>query len=215
MQTTKINISIKKAKRIWIIIYAASALICFAFVGVQYQLNYWNQITYYREVARLRDLEKEAQDFQALIQRYKDERERLATILFTEKDIAAFLNKISDFAKDSQVRIITMDAQKMRVVKLVQDKDLDNESVRMSRPFSANKIQDRETGPSLVFMPIDLSIEGRFGWIIQFLTSLEKYRQLLTLTNVSIRRQEAAYPLLNCKFVLRLYALEQMEEFLK
>ena len=207
-------ISIRKVKTMWISLCTIFTVVCIMLISFQYQANSQSQKKLKQEAARLIELEKEAKDFQDLIQRYQDERARFATVLFTEKDIAEFLNKISDFARDSGIRIKSMEAQQMSVVQPLKDKNLDTGSLAIGRHPLESKKQGEETGPSLVFLPINLAIEGRFEPVIEFLISLEKYRQLLTLSNVSIRRQQA-YPLLDCKFVLRLYTLKQMEEFVK
>lgn len=200
----KLDISGREARKKVIVLFVLFNLICFGLIWLNYKNYSDRQKKFLQEKKRLGDLEKDAQAFQELIERYKDERAHLEALLFTEKDIAEFLDKMSEFAVHSQIRIVDMKAQRMSVVK-----PMENINSQVTKMRKSGSPEEEEKGPTLVFMPIKLSIEGEFERVIEFLISLEQYRQLLTLSGVTIKR--GVYPLLNCSFTLRLYTLKQIE----
>lgn len=158
---------------------------------------------------RLLALEADLKGLKQLIRTYKEEREELEVLVFSDKDIATFLSRIADFAKGARVRVVDMKAQRLSAVKLPEEMSA---NIALARKDGLDK-ENKETGPSLAFMPIKMSIEGEFEPIVAFLFSLENYRQLLSLSDVGIKREK--YPILNCDFTLRLYSLKQLEEILK
>lgn len=208
MSKNKLNISPKSA-------IISSISICAVFTLVLVWLansSYQNYVKTEKKLAQtnsyLISLEKDAKDLEKLLQKYKAERKHLEEILFDDKDIAAFLNKIGDFAKSSQIKITEMRAQRFENVKIPQELEAG------LNPIQKEAMKKKQlANPQLAALPIKMSIEARFDRIIDFLLSLEKYRQLLTLSNVSIRR--GSYPLLTCDFTLRLYSLKKLEEILK
>lgn len=210
MDANRLRISSKTVTLIWIYICIIFSLACTALVGFHYRNYSEVQKKFTRENNKLWALERDSQHLQRLIQNYKDERMRLEAMLFADKDIATFLDMISDFAKSSNIRIVDMKAQKISVVK--PQTEIVSDTAIMSNKETLGK-KKKETGLGLTSIPIKIAIEGNFERTVEFLLSLEKYRQLLTLSNVNIRRGK--YPLLNCNFTLRLYSLKQMEEIVK
>lgn len=208
IKQNKLNITPEAVKLIGISICVVFTLACFILFGFYYHSYIQGQKKFKQKNSRLVVLEEDVQNLKELLESYKSEREKLEVLLFTDRDIATFLGQIGDFAKKSQVKIAEMRAQKMTEVK--PPEELSGNLPPVNRDFARKK---EEKGPTLTFMPINMNIEGRFEWIIDFLFSLEKYRQLLTLSNVDIMRSK--YPLINCKFILRLYSLKQVEEIAK
>jgi hypothetical protein len=156
--------------------------------------------------SHLMTLEKDAKDLQKFIQEYKEEKARLEKILFSDKDIATFLDQISGFANNAKVTIKDMKAQKFQKVKSVAELE---GNIKPARTQADGKKE--ETGPTLSALPIKMTVEAEFEPLIGFLISLEKYRQLLTLSDVRIERK-GSYPALDCKFTLRLYSLKELAE---
>ena len=207
MGKIKVNISPEIIKPIGISICAIFTAICLMLFGFYYQSYSQGQKRFKQKNSRLVALEKDVQNLKELLKGYKVEREKLETLLFSDRDIATFLDEIGGFAKKARVNIVDMRAQRMAVVQ--PPEEIARSLPPVNRDFAQKK---EEKGPTLTFMPINMNIEGRFEWLIDFLFSLEKYRQLLTLSNVDIMRSK--YPLVNCKFTLRLYSLKQIEEML-
>jgi Tfp pilus assembly protein PilO len=208
IKQNKFNITPEAVKLIGLSICAVFTLACFILFGFYYHSYIQSQEKFKRENSRLVALEEDVQNLKELLKSSKGEREKLEVLLFTDRDIATFLDQIGDFAKKSQVKIAEMRAQKM--VEVRPPEEISGNPPSANRDFAQGK---EEKGPTLTFMPINMNIEGKFEWIIDFLFSLEKYRQLLTLSNVDIMRSK--YPLINCKFILRLYSLKQIEEITK
>ena len=62
----------------------------------------------------------------------------------------------------------------------------------------------------LVASSFTLAIKGKIEDIVKFLLSLEKHRQLLTLTDISIKLDK--YPVLEANFSLHLYSLSSAKQ---
>ncbi|OPX30939.1 MAG: hypothetical protein B1H08_00210 [Candidatus Omnitrophica bacterium 4484_171] len=153
------------------------------------------------ETMRLRNDENNYRDF---IIKYRTQKKELEGILFNDRDVSSFLEEISLIARKSHIKISEM---KTRKFKKVEPKNSTS-----GNSYSGNKPSgNKEDKPLfLAAMPIDIRIEGRFSSIVNFLVFLEGYRQLITLSNVEIRIKK--YPLLRCKFTLRLYSLKSGSE---
>ena len=151
-------------------------------------------------------LEDDVRNLKKLLQGYKGEREQFSQMLFSDRDIATFLEEFGKFAKEAKVKITDMKVQRFQNVKpVIQIKGDSGEG--------APTRKKQQEGLSLFSMPIKVVVQGSFEHIVDFLLFLEKYRQLLTLSNVSIKRRR--YPLLECVFTLRLYSLKRVEEMKK
>ena len=149
-------------------------------------------------------MERDIQGLKESVQRFKQERQRLEALLFTDRDIATFLDQIAGFATKAQIKITDMQTQRVQEVKPPEE----------IKPTLQAPQQKKETaGPQFAALPINMTVEAPFERIVVFLLSLEKSRQLLTLSNVSIKR--GIYPLLACRFTLRLYSLKRLEEIYK
>ncbi|MCM8773603.1 MAG: hypothetical protein NC820_02555 [Candidatus Omnitrophica bacterium] len=173
----------------------------------------------------LNDFKDEIKNFEETIDKLRKEKEEFSQYLFSDKDIASFLEKISTFAKESKVNIINMQTKNFEKVE-----EIDKEGVLSplaKAKLSAKKGSSKEvgnlkekdkikassqeiTGPVLSFLPIDMKVEGTFQDLVNFLIYLEKYRQLITLPEIEIRVNK--YPLLSCSFLLNIYSLRDLEE---
>ncbi len=151
-------------------------------------------------------LEQDAQNLKQHLLSYKEERQRFGKLLFSDRDIATFLEEFGKFASKAKVKIADMKVQKFQDVK--PQEEVAAGSARVKRTVPTKKKQ--EEGFSLCSMPIRVVAQGNFEHIVDFLLFLERYRQFLTLSNVNIRRR--VYPQLECTFVLRLYSLKRLEE---
>lgn len=203
-----LNIGYRDIKIIGFVICAIFSLGCAALFGISYSSYLKSQGRFKQKENHLVSLKEDKSNLQELIKEYKEERGRLASLLFSEKDIATFLDNMEAFATKSQVRILEMRAKRLTSVAPPPEISANLPPVR--RDFMQG---EEKEGPSLVFMPIDMTVEAKFFDLINFLLSLEKYRQLLTVSNVTMERR--VYPSLSCRFTLKLYSLKQIEELIR
>jgi len=158
--------------------------------------------------AYLSNLEEDVKNLKKIIGEYEEEKARFAKLLFSDRDIATFLEEFGGFANRANIKIVDMKVQSFEGVK--PEEKTEGVSLRLKKAESKKK---EEKGSSLYSLPIKVIVEGNFSAIVDFLLSLEKYRQLLTISNVSIRNK--LYPKLSCSFLLRLYSLKELEELKK
>jgi len=153
------------------------------------------------------------------IEQIKKEQERFKEILFEERDVPAFLDGISGSAQKSLVYIMEMKTQQFNQVpvpKSISDSNMrpgqasqgaQNQAGYNSRDEQA-KLSDMLT---LASMPIHFKIHGTFNAIVNFLGSIENYRQLLTVSNVEISTDQN-YPQLICEFTMDIYSLKKFRD---
>ena len=202
----RFNISTSSVRFIGVTTCVVSALVFSLLIGFSYSryLNEKGQLK--KSQAGLLEAQKDMQNLEELLRGYKEERERFSKILFSDRDIATFLEEFGEFAKKAKVKIRDMKVQAFREVSLWDEAEQISRRYRDS--FSTEK-KEKE-GVYLRAMPINVVVEGNFKHIVDFLLFLERYRQLLTLSNVRIDRR--TYPILECGFTLSLYSLKQLEE---
>lgn len=150
-------------------------------------------------------LEEDLKNFNSFIKKYEEEKTRFAKLLFKKRDIPAFLEKVSLFAKKSKVKVVSLKTGRFSQVK-VKEEEMGSLS-KLAKKRLGLKKKEEEKKVVLSYLPINVRIEGNFSSIINFLTFLEGYRQLLTLTDVKIKRKN--YPVLDCSFVLKIYSLKE------
>jgi len=150
-------------------------------------------------------LEEDLKNLEFFIKKYEKERAHFAKLLFKKRDIPAFLEKVSFFAKKSKVKVISLKTGKFSQVKVSEE--MVSLPKLTKKRLGLKKKEEKEKKVVLSCLPINVRIEGNFSSIINFLTFLEGYRQLLTLTDVKIKRKN--YPVLDCSFVLKIYSLKE------
>ncbi len=166
---------------------------------------------------RLDKLNKEIVETQNSIDRFKKEQEEFAELLFQERDVPAFLDGISDSAAKSLVYVLEMKTQRFTEVKVPKEiaESRKLPRARVYEDFEEQTKQSRTAQLSemltLAAMPINFKIRGTFEAIVNFLYSIEGYRQLLTVSNVSISA-DTVYPQLTCGFTLRIYSLKSLND---
>ena len=210
MKINKPKVSLKMLKA-----GAASLCIIVTFLlGLLGVFNYYRYDEILRRTVknntRLSMLEKDAKELGDFIQRFREERDRFAKVLFSDKDISSFLDKIAEFANKTEVTVMSMKTQRFQDVKIPEE-DIVGKAYLVGKKDFKNEEEAKKL--TLASLPMDMVIEGEFDRAIDFLLSLEKYRQLLTLTNVEIKRR--TYPVLVCSFTLRIYSLKQLDEIVK
>ncbi|HOD12765.1 MAG TPA: hypothetical protein PLO93_02325 [Candidatus Omnitrophota bacterium] len=181
-------------------------LLCFLFAGslffiVQYleASCAWTRKSIDLLQANKKRLEDQMQQFDSLMAEHQKDIKRFESLLFTEKDIAAFLEGISVSSKQYNVKPKEMTALQAEIVKVkdpLAPKDV--------RPTSSRDAQADE-GLYLMATPYKLRVSGETENVFDFMTSLEKNRQLLTLSDFLVSGR--MYPEIQVEFRLDLYSL--------
>ena len=163
---------------------------------------------------RLSKLEIEAQSKQktinrleSLIERYNQQLNVAKELIFTRKDIAAFLGDFSGFAKENKLIPVQMKALEIKPVPTSNDSE---ETVTKLQKEKTQKENKDEELLRLLMLPANVKIKGEYPRIINFLTSLENYKQLLTISNVKMQISSDGYPDLETEFTLRLYTMNEL-----
>ena len=204
MPSNRFNISTNSVRFIGILICIVSTLIFLFLIGFSYS-RYSNEKGQLKQSqAQLLNAQEDMQNLEELLRGYKQERERFSKLLFSDRDIATFLEEFGDFAKKAKVKIMDMKVLGFKEVSLW------DEAEKVSVRYRFSTEDKEEGGPTLRAMPINVIVQGNFNHIVNFLLFLERYRQLLTLSNVRIELR--TYPMLECGFTLSLYSLKQLEE---
>jgi Tfp pilus assembly protein PilO len=151
------------------------------------------------------------------IDQYQKEIDQVQPYLFKERDVPAFLDNISEFAKKSSVTVIDMTTQRFQEVILPKDETASAASEQRRRKFGNDtldkKSREEEEQDVITFaaMPIQIKISGTFESLVDFLFALDGYKQLITLGNVEIGVGNN-YPVLECNFLLKIYSLKTLRE---
>ena len=206
MHNNRFDISTSSVKLMAISFCVAFSIIFIVLIGFSYNryLNEKRQLK--QRESDLLQSRKDMQNLEELLRDYKEERGRFSKILFSDRDIATFLEEFGEFAKKAEVKIQDMKVQGFREVSLWDEAE--KSSLRYRQSSYTGKKENE--GVSLRAMLINVVVQGNFNHIMDFLLFLERYRQLLTLSNVRIQRR--TYPVLECGFNLSLYSLKQLEE---
>jgi hypothetical protein len=158
-------------------------------------------------------VEEEIAHIKKMLAHYDKEKEEFKDYLFEEQDIPAFIDQVSEYAKEARVNITDMKTQKFqRVVVPKDDFELGKRS-----PVDQTKVREQKEKRmplsqvlTLSAMPIRVKVEGTFSGLAHFLNFLQDYEQLVSVSGVEISRGD--YPTLDCQFVIRIYSLKTLEE---
>ncbi len=165
------------------------------------------------EKQNLISLKTEIAGIEKSIERYEKEKEDFSKLLFNERDVPAFLDDISKYAKEASVTIIDMKTQQfyqVDVPKEIVDARYANQGLN-NQIADQQKQEEIKQALTLSAMPIQVRVKGGFASFVQFLDHLQDYTQLLNIANVEIQTT-SEYPLLDCQFTIRIYSLKTLEE---
>ena len=161
-------------------------------------LSYYRESNNFkRDYSYLLSLENDSKDLTRLISEYKAERKKFEALLFRQEDITSFLDKVSTLSRNYNVKISDMQAQPFVMVRVN-----DAASGTVQKP-----VDSKETG--LSYMPIKMEVDASFSNLMDFLVALEKHSLILTISDISVNR--GTYPILKCRFTLKLYGLKDSE----
>lgn len=173
------------------------------------------KIRYQREAEKqnLISLKSEIAGIEQSIQRYKNEKDEFAKLLFNERDVPAFLDEISKYAKDSSMMIVDMKTQQFHQVAVPQEmQEMRHANTSLNKQLADQQKQDElKQALTISAMPIQVRVKGGFASFVQFLDHLQDYKQLLNIANVEIQTTNE-YPLLDCQFTIRIYSLKTLTD---
>ena len=182
--------------------------------GMIYQCMAYNEVGGQLdvEINRLSAMQKEIASIKSSIDGFKTEKEEFSKLLFNERDVPAFLDQISDHAKQASISIADMKTQQFNPVGIQKDiAEAASSSRKLDKQVQMQKKSDElRRAATLSAMPISIRVKGTYASFVKFLDYLQEYKQLVNITNVEIRVAE--YPLLDCEFVIRIYALKNIAE---
>lgn len=166
---------------------------------------------------RLVQLKKELDETKQSIDTLKKEQAEFKGLLFDERDVPAFLDGISASAAKSSVYVMEMQSQQFSEVTV--PKHVVDTNGKLKR-MKASETDEAEVDPNskealeemltLASMPINFKIRGDYQAIVNFMNSIENYRQLLNVSNVEISSGSTNYPFLTCQFTLKIYSLKKL-----
>lgn len=157
-----------------------------------------------RQEAEIQQKLKLTEGLEDLIERYRDDLRLAEALVFTDRDLATFLENFSDLARKANVTILRIKSLKMKPVPLPSEPE---EALRRLNKKKGKSNNQEEDLPGLLMQPMDIRIMGEYSALINFLISLEEYKQLLTIDNLKISVARDGYPNLEADFIMRLYTM--------
>lgn len=166
----------------------------------------------------LSKLQQEIEQVKASIEQYKKEQEEFGKLLFDERDVPSFLDGISEFAKKTEVLINDMKTERFSEVEIPQAMSpaVKSARARIYEDFDEQASVDQKAKfkemITLAAMPIRIKVSGPFEALGNFLNYLDNYRQLVSVSNVSMETTYLKYPRLDCEFTLKIYSLKRLND---
>lgn len=183
------------------------------FAFIQYTQLTKVQYQWEAEKQNLVNLKAEIEGIERSIERYKQEKVDFEQLLFNERDVPAFLDEISKYAKQASMTIIDMKTQQFHQVyvpKEIQDSRYANMNVNTPNADQQRQ-EELKQAMTISAMPIQVRVKGGFASFVEFLDHLQDYKQLLNIANVEIQ-STTDYPILDCQFTIRIYSLKTLAE---
>ena len=159
-----------------------------------------------RTEAELQEKQRIADALEELIRKFQDDLKLAEPIVFTDRDVATFLNNFSDFAKQANMTLISIKRLKSKPV----PSSTESEEALKKKDKKKGRAKDKpeDEAPGLLMWPMEIEVKGEYPDLINFLISLEEYKQLLTINDLNVRLSREGYPNLEAKFIIRLYTME-------
>ncbi len=175
------------------------------------------QNTYDQAKQDLEKLKIDIETTKRLLDKYEKEKQEFSKLLFSERDVPAFLDSISKFAALADVHLTNMKTKYFQQVVVPQNTARALAGTLGNRYRSTNNQQtdpqqDLQRVLTLSAMPIDIQVKGEFAALLKFFNQLEAYKQLLSVSAIEIKSNYNDYPTLSCNFTLKIYSLMTLEE---
>ncbi len=187
--------------------------------GVLSLLNYQKYDKANKELVsqkkELASLIVEIEETRRKLAQYDQEKTEFAKVMFSERDVPAFLDSISQFAAQDNVQIVNMKTQNFQQVIVPKEISENMMGYRLNSNREANdaaiRQQNIERIMTLSAMPIQIRIKGEFESLLSFFSQLESYKQLLSISRMKINSQQD-YPILDCDFTVKIYSLMNLKD---
>jgi Tfp pilus assembly protein PilO len=201
-------VSARQIQGISVVVCVLIIIVGFLFFGYSYRRFAVTRAEYTKLQWTLAQRLRAYKNLETLISKFEEEKQRFETFLFTDRDVATFLDEFSQFAKESKIEIFRIRAQKQRPVPEAETR----QKLPATMKRRGQSRQEQEEEPiGLLMLPMQIGIRGDFLSTVQFLIKLEQYRQLLTVSDVKIEISREGYPFLDTNFLLRLYSISSFE----
>lgn len=161
--------------------------------------------------SRLQQIEQQAEVIRQSLEVYAKEEAEFGQYLFSEKDVPAFLENISKYAQQADVNVIDMKTRSFEEVDAVKEMIQERAKKQKQQGGQAKQGEDLKQILTLAAMPVTFKVEGSFSSFVEFLSYLEEFRQLITISSIQIT-SGSKYPVLECSFSLKIYSLKTFEE---
>ena len=195
---------------------------CSAIVGMAslafVQYTRLSKIQYQREVQKevMDSLSNEIAGIEKSMKHYQEEKASFAAQLFDERDVPAFIDEVSKYAKQLSVSVVDVTKQPFQQMQVPKDiTNAGNDNHNLNR-VNAENIRGSEVKQNLTVsaMVIQFRIKGKFASVVQFFEYVQDYKHLLTIVNAEMQ-STAEYPLLDCQLTIRIYALKTLVELIE
>jgi Tfp pilus assembly protein PilO len=203
----------RKKIKFYVILISVTVLVGAVILAGQSYLNYLAAKSQASNAQQqLSAVEVEILDIKNSIAQYEVEKAEFEKLLFSEQDIPAFLDGISKFAGELEMKIADMKTKQFSAVRPPVDNTRAAGMIkRDANETKPNPQQELKRILTLAAMPIHIKMEGTYPAFVQLLAKLENFDQFLTISDVHIASNKT-YPDLNCDFILKLYSFKTLEE---
>lgn len=165
------------------------------------------------EKERMATLKRDIVDTKRQIEQFEIEKEEFAKLLLDERDIPAFLDEISKYARENDINIINMRTKRFYQVKVpvgVTKKTVVR-GQQQEKTDAQRRKEERERIITISALPIEIKVKGEYAALVEFLNNLGDYKQLVIVNDVEIKSTRE-YPTLQCSFILKIYSLKTLDE---
>lgn len=208
-------VSLKKINIICIVgLVISTALLFLLLVSPSAKRTNKLEVKLDRSNMELEAKERFARELRTLIKQYSQDLKLAKEYIFTDKDIATFLENFSDFAKQANMTLVSIKRSAVRKAPVSEQSEKTLQELREGKNSKKGRDKASSAGdkkdemPGLLMQPMKVTVIGEYRDLINFLVSLEEYKQLLTINDISIDVSRLGYPLLRASFTIYLYTMQ-------
>lgn len=146
------------------------------------------------------------------IEWYQKEQEDLAKFFVKEQDAPAFLEKITNYAKQASVMVADAKIQPFYQVNVKKNEE---DALYIQRELNnpdEKKKDALKKALTLTAMPVEVRAKGRFTALVKFIDLLQDNQPFLNVVRLEIK-STAEYPLLDCQMTVCIYSLKTLADW--
>ena len=146
------------------------------------------------------------------IEWYQKEQEDLSKFFLKEEDAPAFLEKITNYAKQASVAVVDAKIQSFYQVNVPKKKE-DAVYIKHELNDPHEEKQDAlKKALTLTAMPVEVRTKGKFASLVKFIDFLQGDQPFSNIVRLEIK-STAAYPLLDCQMTVCIYSLKTLADW--